>query len=198
MQKSILRNPQEQANRTHDYSRHAAQSTPAPRFASARDSYPVFLSLHDTLKLQIGWAWGGLVDAFRWDVVIGLMTRNVCFFSHLFGFCLSWSVDCYCSDPEVRGNALKSFLINGISLLSIYVFDLLLHPLSLSRGEENREGTRLQSQNGLHRSIGWLYRILWLLPVVGVSLYLNVRNIYFLSLPRSSPLSPLRCQGSVR
>lgn len=59
-------------------------------------------------------------------------------------------------------------MLNGISLLSIYVYDLLLHPLSLSRGEESREeGARL------HRSIGWLYRILWLLPVVGVSLYLN-------------------------
>jgi hypothetical protein len=78
MRKSILRNPQEQANRTRDYSPHAALPAPAPRFASARASYPVFLSLHDTLKLQIGWAWGGLVDAFRWDVVIGLMTRNVC------------------------------------------------------------------------------------------------------------------------
>jgi etoposide-induced 2.4 mRNA len=101
---------------------------------------------------------------------------------------MSWFVDCYCSDPEVRANALKSFLLNGISLLSIYVFDLLLHPLSLSRGEESREeGARLQAQNGLHRSIGWLYRILWLLPVVGVSLYLNVRNIRILSL---SPVLP--------
>jgi len=78
MRKSILRNPQEQANRTRDHSPHAAQPAPAPRFTSARASYPVFLSLHDTLKLQIGWAWGGFVDAFRWDVVIGLMTRNVC------------------------------------------------------------------------------------------------------------------------
>ena len=78
MRKSILRNPQE-ANRARDYSPHAAQPVAAPRFASARASYPVFLSLHDTLKLQIGWAWRGLVDAFRWDLVIGLMTRNVCF-----------------------------------------------------------------------------------------------------------------------
>jgi hypothetical protein len=86
MRKSILRNPQEQANRTHDYSPHAAQPVPAHRFASARASYPAFLSLHDTLKLQIGWAWGGLVDAFRWDIVIGLMTRNVCFLLPFFWF----------------------------------------------------------------------------------------------------------------
>lgn len=44
---------------------------------SARATYPVFLSFQDTLKLQIGWAWRGLIDAFRWDVVISLMTRNV-------------------------------------------------------------------------------------------------------------------------
>jgi etoposide-induced 2.4 mRNA len=197
MRKSILRNPQEQTTSTRDYSPHAAQPAPAPKFASARASYPVFLSLYDTLKLQIGWAWGGLMDAFRWDVVIGLMTRNVCFSPR---FRLSWFFfNCYCSDPEVRANALKSFLLNGISLLSIYVFDLLLHPLSLSRGEEGREGARLQSQNALHRSIGWLYRILWLLPVVGVALYLNVRNKHFLSFFSFSVLpSPLRCQGSVR
>jgi hypothetical protein len=87
MRKSILRNPQEQTTSTRDYSPHAAQPAPAPKFASARASYPVFLSLYDTLKLQIGWAWGGLMDAFRWDVVIGLMTRNVCFSPR---FRLSW------------------------------------------------------------------------------------------------------------
>ena len=27
----------------------------------------------------------------------------------------------------------------------------------------------------LHRNVGWFYRVLWLLPVVGVSYYLNVR-----------------------
>ena len=91
MRKSILRNPQE-ANRARDYSPHAAQPATAPRFASARASYPVFLSLYDTLKLQIGWGWRGLVDAFRWDLVIGLMTRNVCFSSLFFGFCLSMSL----------------------------------------------------------------------------------------------------------
>lgn len=179
MRKSILRNPQE-ANRARDYSPHAAQPATAPRFASARASYPVFLSLYDTLKLQIGWGWRGLVDAFRWDLVIGLMTRNVCFLLPFFRFLsvhvlIEMLVDCYCSDPEVRANTLKCFLLNGISLLSIYVFELLLHPLS--RGEESREGARLQSKNGLHRSIGWVYHILWLLPVIGVSLYLNVRNL---------------------
>jgi hypothetical protein len=78
MRKSILRNPHEQADRTRDYPPQAARPAPAPRYASARASYPVFLAFHDTLRLQIGWAWRGLVDAFRWDIVVGLMTRNVC------------------------------------------------------------------------------------------------------------------------
>ena len=78
MRKSILRNPHERADRTRDYPPQAARPAPAPRYASARASYPVFLAFHDTLRLQIGWAWRGLVDAFRWDIVVGLMTRNVC------------------------------------------------------------------------------------------------------------------------
>ena len=71
-----------------------------------------------------------------------------------------------CSDAEVRANAIKSFILNGISLLSIYVFDLFLQPLTQEK----------PPQKWLHRSIGWFYRILWLLPLVGVSLYLNVRT----------------------
>jgi len=79
MRRPILRNQQDQSHPlARDYSPQPA--APPPRFVSARSSYPVFLSFHDTLKLQIGWAWRGLVDAFRWDVVISLMTRNVCLF----------------------------------------------------------------------------------------------------------------------
>ena len=78
MRKSILRNPQEQADRTRDYPPQAPRPAPAPRYSSARASYPVFIAFHDTAKLQIGWACRGLVDAFRWDIVVGLMTRNVC------------------------------------------------------------------------------------------------------------------------
>ncbi len=39
-----------------------------------------------------------------------------------------------CSDAEVRANALKSFLLNGISLLSVYAFDILVRALA-SGGE---------------------------------------------------------------
>ncbi|KAA1471315.1 hypothetical protein DENSPDRAFT_929466 [Dentipellis sp. KUC8613] len=111
-----------------------------PQFVSSRASYPVFLSVQDTLLLHAQWALRGFVDSFRWDIVIRLVG----------------------SDPEIRANVLKSILLNSISLLSIYVFDVLLHPLAKD-----------QPQKWLHRNVGWFYQILWLLPVVGASLYLN-------------------------
>ncbi|KAI5122983.1 hypothetical protein M0805_006861 [Coniferiporia weirii] len=106
---------------------------------SARESYPVFLSLLDTVSLQISWLWRGFVDASRWDLVISTIA----------------------SDAEIRANVLKSLLLNGLSLSSIYVFDLLLQPLVRDQ------------QKWLHRNMGWFYRVLWLFPVVGASLYLN-------------------------
>ena len=36
---------------------------------NARAKYPRFLSLPETLLLQVSWAWKGLIDAFRWDIV---------------------------------------------------------------------------------------------------------------------------------
>jgi hypothetical protein len=67
------------------------------------------------------------------------------------------------SDREIRSNIFKSLLLNSISLTSIYAFDLLLQPLVHNH------------PSWLHRNVGWFYRVLWLLPVVGVSYYLNVR-----------------------
>jgi etoposide-induced 2.4 mRNA len=98
-----------------------------------------------------------------------------------------------CSDAEVRANALKSFLLNGISLLSIYVFELLVHPLS--RVEDGADGAgRVRTRNGLHQSVGLFYRVLWLLPVLGVSLYLNVRNLHAHTHTYiCHPLGPSRC-----
>jgi etoposide-induced 2.4 mRNA len=57
-------------------------------------------------------------------------------------------------------------MLNGISVLSIYVYDFFLQPLAQEQ----------PPQKWLHRSVGWFYHVLWLLPVVGASLYLNVRT----------------------
>ncbi|KAI0928059.1 hypothetical protein AcW2_004192 [Taiwanofungus camphoratus] len=105
----------------------------------SRSMYPSFLSLHDTVRLQLACAGRGLVDAFRWDTVVRLVA----------------------SDAVIRANVLKSLLLNSLSLSSIYVFDILLFPLA--QGE----------RKWLHRNVGWAYQVLWLLPVVGASLYLN-------------------------
>ena len=42
---------------------------------SARSAYPVFLSVQETSLLQLKAASKGLLDAFRWDVVVRLMIR---------------------------------------------------------------------------------------------------------------------------
>lgn len=65
------------------------------------------------------------------------------------------------SDPEIRSNILKSILLNSLSLASIYAFDLLLQPLVHDH------------PSWLRRNVGWCYQVLWLLPIVGTSFYLN-------------------------
>ncbi|KAH8108159.1 etoposide-induced protein 2.4-domain-containing protein [Cristinia sonorae] len=65
------------------------------------------------------------------------------------------------SDPEIRSNVLKSLLLNVLSLASISFLDHLLLPLAANQ------------QKWLHRNVGWFYQVLWLLPVVGMSFYLN-------------------------
>lgn len=61
----------------------------------------------------------------------------------------------------------KSLLVNLLSLTSIYFFDLLLLPLTK------------EHEHWLRRNVGWFYQALWLFPVVGVSLYLNVSTSSF-------------------
>ncbi|CDO74879.1 hypothetical protein BN946_scf185004.g29 [Trametes cinnabarina] len=65
------------------------------------------------------------------------------------------------SDSEVRSNVLKSLMLNTVALVSIYFFDWLLLPLAQ------------EQQKWFHRNLGWFYQVLWLLPVVGISFYLN-------------------------
>ncbi|KAF7796729.1 hypothetical protein EIP86_007912 [Pleurotus ostreatoroseus] len=79
-----------------------------PQAATAREAYPTFLSFSETALLHLQAAGRGLVDAFRWDVVV-------------------WRA---ASDAEVRANMFKSLLANLLSLASIYFFDLLLMPLT--------------------------------------------------------------------
>lgn len=68
------------------------------------------------------------------------------------------------SDTKIRRDVCKSLVLNAVALLSIYFFDLMLQPI-----------VREHQQRRFHRNIGWFYQVMWLLPVLGVSLYLNVR-----------------------
>ncbi|KAF9466335.1 etoposide-induced protein 2.4-domain-containing protein [Collybia nuda] len=110
-----------------------------PSHTSSRSTYPSFLSIQISLRLQLTWAWRGLYDAFRWNVVISAVV----------------------DDAEIRANIYKSLLLNSLSLVSIYIFDLLLLPLVQGQ------------QKWFHRNIGWFYQALWLFPVVGTSFYFN-------------------------
>ncbi|KAG5728360.1 EI24 like protein [Termitomyces sp. T112] len=121
-------NPRFQSFRSIDPSQH-----------SSRHSYPTFISVQETLRLQFQWVWQGLYDAFRWNIVISTII----------------------GDAEIRVNVYKSLLLNSLSLISIYTFDYLILPLV-----ENQE-------RWFHRNIGRFYQVLWLLPIVGASFYLN-------------------------
>jgi etoposide-induced 2.4 mRNA len=57
----------------------------------------------------------------------------------------------------------KSLLLNSLSVTSIYTYDIFLHPLVKDQ------------EKWLHRNLGRFYQVLWLLPVIGISFYLNVR-----------------------
>ena len=198
MRKSILRNPQEHANRTRDYSPHAAPPAPAPRFASARASYPVFLSLHDTLKLQIGWAWGGFVDAFRWDIAIGLITRNVCFLLPFFpvSVCTGWLTVAVAILRSARMRSSLSYLM--ASPCSRYTSLTFFCTLYLYR-EVERVGRRVHLYS---RRMGFIGALGGSIVSCGSyqslacrSISMCVIYIFFLCL---LPSPTVRCQGSIR
>ncbi|KAJ7582839.1 etoposide-induced protein 2.4-domain-containing protein [Mycena floridula] len=81
----------------------------------SKRSYPAFLSVSQSLLLQAQWAWHGLVDACRWNLVLSTVL----------------------GDPEIRANVLKSLLLNSLSLASIYTFDILLLPLVKQKEQQN-------------------------------------------------------------
>lgn len=58
----------------HSYPPPAARK-PAQYERSARDAYPTFLSLPETLSLQLSYLSKGLFDAFRWDLVVSTVAR---------------------------------------------------------------------------------------------------------------------------
>ncbi|KAJ3568878.1 hypothetical protein NP233_g5427 [Leucocoprinus birnbaumii] len=66
------------------------------------------------------------------------------------------------SDAKIRANLFKSLLLNSLSVTSIYTYDILLHPLVKDQ------------ERWLHRNLGRFYQVLWLLPIVGISFYLNM------------------------
>jgi len=146
--------------------------------STSRSLYPTFLSFQDSALLQLTWAWRGLYDAFRWNAVVSVVTRCVqscrqhyTYLPYFPSFATRPHVNplyqstfkISSSDSEIRANVYKSLMLNSVSLLSIQIFDLLLQPLVQDQ------------QKWFHRNIGWFYHVLWLLPVVGTSLYLNVR-----------------------
>lgn len=96
--------------------------------------------------------------------------------------CIGYSIYWHAfSDAEIRANVYKSFLLNSLSLVSIYVFDLLLYPLVKDQ------------EIWYHRNIGRFYQVLWLLPVVGTSFYFNVSYLY---IPFAQYSMPSRQHGA--
>jgi hypothetical protein len=63
--------------------------------------------------------------------------------------------------------------LNTISLIIIYVFDLLLVPL-LGLNRQQLDLDEFSPRHWLHQNIGVFYTILFRIPVVGGALYLNV------------------------
>ncbi|KAF8212401.1 etoposide-induced protein 2.4-domain-containing protein [Mycena galopus ATCC 62051] len=97
--------------------------------------YPLFLSIQESLWLQITYAGRGLFDAFRWPVVATTVA----------------------GDAEIRDTVLKSLLLNCSTLACFYVFGVFFH--------DKQQWTR--------PNMGWIYRMIWVVPVAGGSFYLN-------------------------
>ncbi|CUA68216.1 Etoposide-induced protein 2,4 homolog [Bos taurus] [Rhizoctonia solani] len=142
----------------HAHSHH--QRAPYSPYEASAATYPRFLPIWETIRLQIEFFVRGLLDANRWDRVVRIIIE----------------------DSEVRSNVFKSLLLNSLSLASIYTLDLIFVPLLA--GKQDR---------WLHRNFGSLYTVFWLLPVIGVSLYLNstfssglAKRVYHLQHGRSA------------
>jgi len=124
---------------------------------NARAMYPHFIPIHENLLLQVSWALRGLYDSFRVDTLFSAIVR--CVVIDVVERQTHWlSV----SDAEIRANLFKSVFLNSLSMTSIYIYDIFLHPLVNDQ------------EKWLHRNVGRFYQAFWLLPVVTISFYLNV------------------------
>ncbi|KZV71800.1 hypothetical protein PENSPDRAFT_577085 [Peniophora sp. CONT] len=122
---------------------HPAQQRYPPQqqaYADPRSSYPTFLPLAESAMLQANWLMHGFRDAWRWDVVAKLLA----------------------TDPELRANAAKAALLNGLSALFALALDALVHPFTAN------------SERGfIARNLGMIYTLLWLAPLAAASLWFN-------------------------
>ncbi|KAF7338425.1 hypothetical protein MVEN_02068300 [Mycena venus] len=74
----------------------------ASRYSRSGHGYPSFLSIQESLLLQITYAGRGLLDAFRWTLVATTVA----------------------GDTEIRATVYKSLLLNCSTLTCLYVFNL--------------------------------------------------------------------------
>jgi len=128
-----------------------------PAIMNARAMYPHFIPIHENLLLQVSWALRGLYDSFRVDTLFSAIVR--CVVIDVVERHTHWLP---VSDAEIRANLFKSVLLNSLSVTSIYIYDVFLHPLVNDQ------------EKWLHRNVGRFYQAFWLLPVVSISFYLNV------------------------
>ncbi|KAJ7905335.1 etoposide-induced protein 2.4-domain-containing protein [Mycena olivaceomarginata] len=97
--------------------------------------YPSFISIQESLLLIAQYAGHGLLDAFRWALVVTTVA----------------------GDTEIRGTVYKSLLLNCSTLACLYIFNLFF----------------TDSQQWTRPNVGWIYQLIWVLPVFSVSFYLN-------------------------
>ncbi|KAF8301994.1 hypothetical protein DL93DRAFT_2160846 [Clavulina sp. PMI_390] len=128
------------------------QFSSAPMNGQSSGECPAYeLSLGETLQLQAQWAMSGFIDSLRWDIVVRIVME----------------------DAEIRANVLKSTLLNILSLIVIYAFDLFLVPLlGLTRSQIDMDEFS-QPEHWLHRNVSVAYTLLFQVPVVAGALYLN-------------------------
>ena len=135
--------------------------SPAVGLGFLDNSSTISLSMSPVLYSQLQYAWHGLLDSFKWNIVVSAVVEYV---TDLSSSVLNLTT--YSAMPSYEAMLLNPFVVNLLSLTFIYALDLLLLPLVQHH------------PNWFHRNIGWFYQALWLFPVMSVSLYLNVRFLY--------------------